>query len=949
MKQQQVNEKNQKVQQKTTQRPVRSQVLDAVSENPFLKVRGIIGNHGVLSRFRSDVLQAKLTISEPNDKYAQEANRGAHAVTQKVEPFDPIKKPDKTTKMPRTLRSGIESLSGMDLNAVHVHFNSLKPVQLNALAYTKGTDIYLGPGQNRHLPHEAWHVVQQMQGRVNPMSHIKGMSINDDPALEKEADEMSKRALRKISQPKMISSEDSLTGKIHRGIDITQMYLAENDPAALRDSNLDVLNLLSIYILDYDESITVNIGGEHLRFTVDWVESATGTAHLRGEIRYRIAQEIERGRDAPVDRFVQTIESGGMYGDRDRMEDIVHFYEQAFVRLDSGIDTSLSGPVLVDEAFGQGVSWNIRHHLGGALHAAWDISGPRNTGIYSPLEGVVVFSGRSAGYGKRIKILHPHAPRLGGRSDGPVYTNYCHLDEMLVSTDQTVHPGQAIGLMGNMRFNEVGITTIGTIGTHLHFSVQLAGTTDPAHANPRLSSQYERNQGIDPQDWFEAATGSRRPYDWRVTGTASRDESREVREMGVSGLRRRRRGVLRPAALNIIQPKTVSQSRSHLRQNDQCSIMQQRVMLWSGQDQYEPDYNWITFIDDVALSLVSGLNRGDSLLVCSWDRGRRAIASRIIRGMVGSSDDFLFNNESQLIAEIHNRMELLDTFMQGVNDRALMAGNRAHREIVLSQPQLTETIISDIAFDASQHLISGNTDQLLTEIVERINEFILDPNQSTLDLLPMAGLPRYREFGWNVADFPGGTPGPHEQHARHLHRDLGRVLNERRPHIGPHAIMSESEEVRHRSYIVSELLPVPHEPGDRPGQRLNRLALESFHRMRSAAADDGVNLIIINAFRSRAASISAAASAGNPAAVADFSAHNLGLAIDFRMSSGSQQFAETTTQSMPNLIEMRQSAVHKWLFINGPRYGWYPYHAEPWHWEYNPSGFRDLFFENMSQ
>ncbi|HAP61901.1 MAG TPA: hypothetical protein DCR93_21180, partial [Cytophagales bacterium] len=31
-----------------------------------------------------------------------------------------------------------------------------------------GTDIHLAPGQQKHLPHEAWHVVQQKQGRVKP-------------------------------------------------------------------------------------------------------------------------------------------------------------------------------------------------------------------------------------------------------------------------------------------------------------------------------------------------------------------------------------------------------------------------------------------------------------------------------------------------------------------------------------------------------------------------------------------------------------------------------------------------------------------------------------------------------------------------------------------------------------------------------------------------------------
>ena len=44
------------------------------------------------------------------------------------------------------------------------------------------------------MPHEAWHVVQQKQGRVKPTMQAKGLSINDDKGLEHEADMMGMRA-----------------------------------------------------------------------------------------------------------------------------------------------------------------------------------------------------------------------------------------------------------------------------------------------------------------------------------------------------------------------------------------------------------------------------------------------------------------------------------------------------------------------------------------------------------------------------------------------------------------------------------------------------------------------------------------------------------------------------------------------------------------------------------
>lgn len=53
-------------------------------------------------------------------------------------------------------------------------------------------------GQERHLPHEAWHVVQQAQGRVKPTFQMKGMAVNDDEGLEHEADIMGERAVQSV-------------------------------------------------------------------------------------------------------------------------------------------------------------------------------------------------------------------------------------------------------------------------------------------------------------------------------------------------------------------------------------------------------------------------------------------------------------------------------------------------------------------------------------------------------------------------------------------------------------------------------------------------------------------------------------------------------------------------------------------------------------------------------
>jgi hypothetical protein len=80
------------------------------------------------------------------------------------------------------------------MDDVRVHYGSPKPAALGALAFAQGNDIHLAPGQEQHLPHEAWHVVQQKQGRVKPTLQAKGMPINDDRGLEREADAFGEKA-----------------------------------------------------------------------------------------------------------------------------------------------------------------------------------------------------------------------------------------------------------------------------------------------------------------------------------------------------------------------------------------------------------------------------------------------------------------------------------------------------------------------------------------------------------------------------------------------------------------------------------------------------------------------------------------------------------------------------------------------------------------------------------
>jgi hypothetical protein len=270
------------------------------------------------------------------------------------------------------------------------------------------------------------------------------------------------------------------------------------------------------------------------------------------------------------------------------------------------------------------------------------------------------------------------------------------------------------------------------------------------------------------------------------------------------------------------------------------------------------------------------------------------------------------------------------------------------------------------AFDTAVTAILGDWQQFrsearwhVTEHARRIvqlliRQFITDPQASSLDLLGPQLSARYRNFQWHRLDFPGNAEGeaagPNEGRAREMVRNLNTIRPERRANIGGDPVVTETQFSRRRmrQYVDEQAIEVP----GTGGFRLNRHANEKFVEMRAAAHADGVELAPAGGRGSfyRAPEVSQAASAGqNPVAIAGFSAHNLGLAIDLQMSAGTQRYQETTTRPMQNVVDMRQSPVHKWMFIHGARFGFHPYQVEPWHFEYNPPGFPALFMREYDE
>lgn len=135
------------------------------------------------------------------------------------------------TGLPDNLKNGIENLSGYSMDDVKVHYNSSKPANLRAHAYTQGTAIHVAPGQEQHLPHEAWHVVQQKQGRVKPTLQMKGkMNVNDDAGLEREADMMGAKAVSLSPHNSLLKTEKSSLRHSHFQMKTIQRFSNDERP-----------------------------------------------------------------------------------------------------------------------------------------------------------------------------------------------------------------------------------------------------------------------------------------------------------------------------------------------------------------------------------------------------------------------------------------------------------------------------------------------------------------------------------------------------------------------------------------------------------------------------------------------------------------------------------------------------------------------------------------------
>lgn len=290
-------------------------------------------------------------------------------------------------------------------SGVKLHTNSARATELGALALTQGSDIHFAPGQydpysssgQELLAHELAHVVQQASGNVEPTLRAHGVAINDDEALEQEADRQARAAVRHSPTPAPdkgapwdaapFAQRASANGLIQRYEELNDRSIFQGSVESGGSCPLELHELFSVYAMTADE-LSFNARApdgtrQTVRFTRDWVESAEGTAILRGRIR----RELARGA-GDEQTLRQTLDA--VRGAADRVSDLRVDLEAAIRRRAAGIDAAERGAFLLEEAHGPGQNWQCRgYSADGTLTQSRLLAEPSEAECYRVLDPII--------------------------------------------------------------------------------------------------------------------------------------------------------------------------------------------------------------------------------------------------------------------------------------------------------------------------------------------------------------------------------------------------------------------------------------------------------------------------------------------------------------------------------------------------------------------------------
>ncbi len=153
---------------------------------------------------------AQLFSSTLNEKPKEEEEETKQLKQAKDSKEGPMTESAKTTpggnnNLPPEILANMENALGHDFSNVNIHQNSKSAEEAGALAYAQGNNVHFAPGQfdpgskkgQELIGHEMTHVAQQREGKVAATTTLgTGMKVNDNPGLEKEADEIGAKAAK---------------------------------------------------------------------------------------------------------------------------------------------------------------------------------------------------------------------------------------------------------------------------------------------------------------------------------------------------------------------------------------------------------------------------------------------------------------------------------------------------------------------------------------------------------------------------------------------------------------------------------------------------------------------------------------------------------------------------------------------------------------------------------
>ena len=162
------------------------------------------------------------------------------------------------------------------------------------------------------------------------------------------------------------------------------------------------------------------------------------------------------------------------------------------------------------DTLGFGQAWST--YLG---HLGEDYGVAEGTPVYAVASGQVIlrhddpYPGQKRGWGNALIIRHA----ISG--DDAVYSQYAHLQTVLVDEGDTVQRGQQVGTVGKTGF---------ATGPHLHFEIKDTPELGPGYAGQSFTGDAWPHAGVTyyrPSTFIEPRRGFRAGDELRVTGTGT--------------------------------------------------------------------------------------------------------------------------------------------------------------------------------------------------------------------------------------------------------------------------------------------------------------------------------------------------------------------------------------------------------------------------------------------